>query len=58
MEIIDLVNEEQESVIQENSTSVQKMFIPMMIITASSVAFAHGSNDIGKKNLKLKLIKN
>ena len=41
--------EDEKNVFLENlrKQPAQKMFVPMMVITAVSVAFAHGSNDIG-----------
>ena len=39
--------EEKDQIIKKNQTPTQRMFIPMMVIASISVAFAHGSNDIG-----------
>eukprot|EP01091_Cochliopodium_minus_P007655 TRINITY_DN17543_c0_g1_i1.p1 TRINITY_DN17543_c0_g1~~TRINITY_DN17543_c0_g1_i1.p1 ORF type:complete len:468 (-),score=85.92 TRINITY_DN17543_c0_g1_i1:75-1478(-) len=42
---VDLNNK--DHIMIKNQQPAQRMFIPMMVITAASVAFAHGSNDIG-----------
>ena len=50
VELVDVMEEENLEIFETNKHPVQRMFIPMMVLTASSVAFAHGSNDIGKFN--------